>query len=76
MRLSGTAARAGAERMAGEIDEHGSAVRADTAGHGHGKIIPPYEPGRRLARLQKRETVARSQAIVPYGPGGPGSGTV
>ena len=24
----------------------------------------------------KRETLARSHAIVPYGPGGPGEGTV
>ena len=53
VRLAGAAARPGAEGAAGEVDEDDPAVGTDTAGGGHGQIIPPDEPGRRLARLDE-----------------------
>ena len=67
MRLAGTAARAGAEGAAGEVDEDGLAVGADAAGDGHGHIFPPHEPGRRLARLDEDRDPRGDDLLVAAG---------
>ena len=65
-----------AQRLVVELDARARRARAAPPGRGR-RAAPRRARGgaRATAPSEKRETVARSQAIVPNGPGGPGEGT-
>ena len=73
---AGAAAGGAGEAAAGDEAARGRAAAARSSGSSVARRASTSARRRAwVSPLAKRDTVARSQAIVPNGPGGPGSGT-